>query len=87
MTLMNKCFYMFTHFVYKHILYINYTLTITKVNNINKGQERGRIVKNDFKPKIIILLDAIFDMFNHFTQEHMICYENLISNVTKGQKG
>ena len=46
MTLMNKCFYMFTHFVYEHIiLYINYTLTITKVKNINKGQERGRIVK------------------------------------------
>ena len=59
---------MFTHFVYEHIiLYINYTLTITKVKNINKGQERGRIVKNDFKSKIIILLDAIFDMFNHFT--------------------
>ena len=43
---MNKCFYMFTHFVYEHIiLYINFTLTITKVKNINKGQERGRIVK------------------------------------------
>ena len=60
MTLINKCFYMFTHFVYENIiLYINYTLTISKVkyNTVIRGVRGQRGVKGQFF--IFVLTDSI----------------------------